>query len=37
MEDEIFGPILPVVSYNKFNEAMEEIASRPHPLAAIYL
>jgi aldehyde dehydrogenase (NAD+) len=34
MEDEIFGPILPVLTYNKFNEAMEQIASRPHPLAA---
>jgi len=34
MHDEIFGPILPVLTYDKFNEAMAEIASRPHPLAA---
>ena len=34
MEDEIFGPILPVLSYHKFDEAIREISRRPRPLAA---
>lgn len=33
MEEEIFGPILPVLSYKKLSEAIEEIKSRPKPLA----
>lgn len=33
MEDEIFGPILPVMSYRNLDEVLEEINSRPHPLA----
>ena len=33
MEDEIFGPILPVMSYRKLDDVLEEINSRPHPLA----
>lgn len=36
MQEEIFGPILPVRSYQKLEDAMEEILSRPHPLA-LYL
>jgi len=34
MEDEIFGPILPVLTYRSLNEALREIARRPRPLAA---
>ncbi|GAB2860518.1 aldehyde dehydrogenase family protein [Actinocorallia aurea] len=34
MTEEIFGPILPVVSYGSFGEALEFIRSRPKPLAA---
>ncbi|PAE22452.1 aldehyde dehydrogenase family protein [Bacillus sp. 7504-2] len=33
MEDEIFGPILPVLEYRQLSEAVEEIRSRPKPLA----
>ena len=33
MEDEIFGPILPVITYKSLDEEIERINSRPHPLA----
>jgi aldehyde dehydrogenase (NAD+) len=33
MQDEIFGPILPVISYTDLNEAINLIKSRPKPLA----
>ncbi|MBE9041864.1 aldehyde dehydrogenase [Oscillatoriales cyanobacterium LEGE 11467] len=33
MEDEIFGPILPVLDYTNLNEAIEQINQRPKPLA----
>ncbi len=33
MQQEIFGPILPVMTYNHIEEALEEINSRPKPLA----
>ena len=33
MEDEIFGPILPIMSYRNLDDVLEEINSRPHPLA----
>jgi aldehyde dehydrogenase (NAD+) len=36
MEDEIFGPILPVLTYRHLEEAIGEISARPHPLA-LYL
>jgi len=36
MEDEIFGPILPVLTYNDINSAIAFIKSRPKPLA-LYL
>lgn len=36
MEDEIFGPILPVIEYEDINEAIKKINSRPKPLA-LYL
>ncbi len=36
MEDEIFGPILPVIEFNDINEVISEIKQRPSPLA-LYL
>jgi aldehyde dehydrogenase (NAD+) len=33
MKDEIFGPILPLVSYTSFKEALDIINLNPHPLA----
>jgi aldehyde dehydrogenase (NAD+) len=34
MEDEIFGPILPILTYKALDEAFGHIAATPHPLAA---
>jgi aldehyde dehydrogenase (NAD+) len=34
MEDEIFGPILPILTYRTLDEALGRISSAPHPLAA---
>ncbi len=36
MEQEIFGPILPVLTYKTLDEAIASINARPHPLA-LYL
>lgn len=36
MQEEIFGPILPVLGYDTLEEAMAFVAARPHPLA-LYL
>ncbi|MBR2565922.1 MAG: aldehyde dehydrogenase, partial [Paenibacillus sp.] len=36
MEDEIFGPILPIISYSHLDGAIGEIIKRPKPLA-LYL
>jgi len=36
MQEEIFGPLLPIVTYRSLNEAIEKINSRPKPLA-LYL
>lgn len=36
MQEEIFGPLLPVVSYSSLDEAVAFIARRPHPLAFYY-
>ncbi|PYE49093.1 aldehyde dehydrogenase [Paenibacillus barcinonensis] len=36
MEDEIFGPILPIISYDHLEEAIAQIVKRPKPLA-LYL
>ncbi len=36
MQDEIFGPILPILTYKDLNDAIEAINSRPKPLA-LYL
>ncbi len=33
MGQEIFGPILPVLTYRELDEALKEINDRPHPLA----
>ena len=33
MEAELFGPILPVLTYREFDEAIERIKARPKPLA----
>lgn len=33
MKDEIFGPIIPIVTYSDINAALEELKSRPKPLA----
>ncbi|MEG0404507.1 MAG: aldehyde dehydrogenase family protein [Anaerorhabdus sp.] len=33
MKDEIFGPILPIISYNTLDEVIEIVKSRPKPLA----
>lgn len=34
MEDEVFGPILPILTYQTLDEALDRIAATPHPLAA---
>ncbi|MCH8497951.1 MAG: coniferyl aldehyde dehydrogenase [Marinobacter sp.] len=36
MQDEIFGPILPIVTYSKIDEAIDYINDRPRPLALYY-
>jgi coniferyl-aldehyde dehydrogenase len=36
MQDEIFGPVLPVVLYDTLDEAIDYINGRPHPLALYY-
>ena len=33
MQDEIFGPILPVIAVDSMDEAIRFVRSRPHPLA----
>ena len=33
MEEEIFGPVLPVISYDKLDEALAELNQREKPLA----
>ena len=36
MQEEIFGPVLPVIAYDSIDEAIDFINSREHPLA-LYL
>jgi len=36
MEEEIFGPVLPVVTYKNIDEAIEIINSKPKPLALYF-
>jgi aldehyde dehydrogenase (NAD+) len=33
MDDEVFGPILPILTYKTLDEALARIAATPHPLA----
>src|SRR3984957_3061223 len=33
MAEEVFGPVLPILTYNSLNEAFERIAATPRPLA----
>lgn len=33
MQEEIFGPVLPVLTYDKLDEVVEFIETHPHPLA----
>lgn len=33
MQEEIFGPLLPIMTYHNLGEAIEKIKSLPHPLA----
>jgi acyl-CoA reductase-like NAD-dependent aldehyde dehydrogenase len=36
MQEEIFGPVLPIVTYRKLDEAIEYVNDRPRPLALYY-
>jgi coniferyl-aldehyde dehydrogenase len=36
LEEEIFGPLLPIQTYTDFNETIDYVNSRPRPLAAYY-
>ena len=36
MREEIFGPVLPLVTYHSLDEAIEYVNSRPRPLALYY-
>lgn len=36
MQDEIFGPLLPIVPYDRIEDAMAYVAERPRPLALYY-
>jgi coniferyl-aldehyde dehydrogenase len=36
MQEEIFGPILPIVEYSVIDDALSFINARPHPLALYY-
>ena len=36
MQEEIFGPILPVIAYDSLEEALELVNSRPKPLALYF-
>jgi aldehyde dehydrogenase (NAD+) len=33
MQEEIFGPILPILTYGDLNQALEMLANKPKPLA----
>jgi coniferyl-aldehyde dehydrogenase len=36
MEEELFGPVLPIRTYKEFGEAIDYVNSKPRPLAAYY-
>lgn len=37
MQEEIFGPILPILTYDSFDEAIEIIQSKPKPFKFIFI
>lgn len=37
MGEEIFGPILPVLTWNSLDEAIAQVESRPHPAGPLLL
>ena len=36
MQEEIFGPLLPVIAYDRFGDMLGELKSRPRPLACYF-
>ena len=36
MQEELFGPLLPIMTYSEFEDAIRHINSQPRPLAAYY-
>lgn len=36
LQEEIFGPLLPIITYDRMEEALDYINDRPHPLALYY-
>ena len=36
MQEEIFGPLLPILTYDSLEELLQKINSRPHPLALYF-
>ena len=36
MQDEIFGPVLPVMPYHSIDEVIEAVSARPRPLGLYY-
>lgn len=36
LEEELFGPLLPILTYSNFEETIDYINSKPRPLAAYY-
>lgn len=36
LQEEIFGPLLPIRTYREFSETIDYINSKPHPLATYY-
>ena len=36
MQEEIFGPVLPIISYDTLDEALAFVRARPHPLALYF-
>jgi len=36
MQEEIFGPVLPILNYGNLDEALQYIRDRPHPLALYF-
>jgi len=37
MEDEIFGPVLPIVPYDSIEQAIDYVNDRPRPLSLYYM